>query len=100
MASPSPMALSRAENAPPCGCRHPAPGNLFLASETDRLRACLVHAPGREIERLTPANYRFHLYDDLLHLGRAQREHALLRELLERLGARVDEFSDLLAGVY
>ena len=83
----------------PC-CPPPPIGELFLASETDRLRSCLVHAPGREIERLIPANYRFHLYDDLLHLERAQREHRILREVLGRLGATVHEFSDLLARVY
>jgi arginine deiminase len=71
-----------------------------VASETDRLRACLVHAPGRELDRLIPANYRWHLYDDLLHLERAQREHRTLRELIARLGARVHEFTDLLARVY
>ena len=75
-------------------------GDLFLASESDRLRACVVHAPGREIERLIPANYRWHLYDDLLHLEEARREHAVLRTLLERLGVRVHELGDLLARVY
>lgn len=75
-------------------------GELFVGSETDRLRACLVHAPGRELDRLIPANYRWHLYDDLLHLERAQREHRTLRELLARMGARVHEFTDLLARVY
>ncbi|MEP7126544.1 MAG: hypothetical protein ABJE95_36775, partial [Byssovorax sp.] len=53
---------------PPCGCVEPRVGDLFLASEADRLRSCVVHVPGREIERLIPANYRWHLYDDLLHL--------------------------------
>ena len=81
-------------------CPEPPAGELFVASETDRLRACLVHAPGREIDRLIPANYRWHLYDDLLHLGRAQKEHAALTGLLGRLGARVHEFTDLLARVY
>lgn len=73
---------------------------LFLGAETDRLRSCLVHAPGRELDRLIPANYRWQLYDDLLHLERAQREHRVLRELLGLLGARVHEFSELLARVY
>jgi arginine deiminase len=84
----------------PCGCIEPHVGDLFLASEADRLRACVVHAPGREIERLIPANYRWHLYDDLLHLEEARREHAVLRTLLERVGARVHELGDLLARVY
>jgi len=93
------MAKKAAPPTAPC-CAEPPPGELFLASETDRLRACLVHAPGRELDRLIPANYRWQLYDDLLHKERAQAEHRTLRELLGRLGARVHEFTDLLARVY
>jgi arginine deiminase len=96
--------MSRTPSVPapaPSPCCPPVPvGELFLASETDRLRACLVHAPGRELERLIPANYRWHLYDDLLHLDRAKSEHALFRELLGRLGVRVDELATELANVY
>lgn len=92
--------VSAESSPPPCGCGEPAVGDLFVASEADRLRACVVHVPGREIERLIPANYRWHLYDDLLHLEEARREHAVLRTLLERLGARVHELGDLLARVY
>jgi arginine deiminase len=94
---------TRAPEAPreaPCGCAAAPQGRLFLASETDRLRACLLHAPGRELERLIPANYRWHLFDDLIYLERAQQEHARLSALLVRLGVRVDEFVDLLAEVY
>lgn len=83
----------------PC-CAPPPKGELFVASETDRLRACLVHTPGREIERLIPGNYRFHLYDDLLDRGRAEREHRVLAELLARCGVVVHQLHDLLAGVY
>lgn len=96
---PRKTAPAPAAKTAPC-CPAPPIGELFLASETDRLRACLVHAPGREIERLIPANYRFHLYDDLLHLERAQSEHRVLREVLGRLGATVHELEDLLARVY
>jgi arginine deiminase len=81
-------------------CPEPQLGELFVGSDTDRLRACLVHAPGREIDRLIPANYRLFLYDDLLHQDRARREHRTLTALLERLGARVHELTDLLAAVY
>jgi arginine deiminase len=75
-------------------------GDLFVGSDTDRLRACVVHAPGREIERLIPANYRWHLYDDLLHLDRARREHRALCDVLSRLGCAVHELQDLVADVY
>jgi arginine deiminase len=91
--------LTPAALAAPC-CPAPALGELFVASETDRLRACLVHAPGRELDRLIPANYRWHLYDDLLHLGRARQEHEILRSVLGRFGATVHELTDLLARVY
>lgn len=83
----------------PC-CAPPPKGELYVGSETDRLRACLVHAPGREIERLIPANYRFHLYDDLLDKGRAEREHRVLCDLLRRLGVTVHDLLDLLSRVY
>jgi arginine deiminase len=97
--TPSTTQATPAPQAAPC-CPEPPPGELFVASEADRLRACLVHAPGRELDRLIPANYRWQLYDDLLHLQRAQGEHRTLCELLGRLGARVHEFTDLLARVY
>lgn len=94
---------ARLPRTPPPGapcCAPTEPGRLFLASETDRLRACLVHVPGRELERLTPDDYRFHLFDDLLHLPRAREEHAGLIALLRRFGVRVDAFVDLLTEVY
>ena len=83
-----------------CDCKRTPAGHLFLASETDRLRACLVHTPGRELERLSPDTFRFHLFDDLLNLERAREEHAALVALLQRFGVRVDQLVDLLAGVY
>ncbi|MFT3764346.1 MAG: arginine deiminase family protein [Minicystis sp.] len=99
-ATASPPPSRRARAAAPSCCSPSPIGDLFVASETDRLRACLVHAPGREIDRLIPANYRWHLYDDLLHLDRARREHLRLCDLLGRFGATVHELTDLLAGVY
>lgn len=92
-------AAPRAAERKAC-CPPPPTGDLFVASETDRLRACVVHAPGREMERLIPANYRWHLYDDLIHLDRAQREHRALCDLIGRFGAVVHELTDLLARVY
>ncbi len=93
------MARRKATPPQPC-CPEPPAGELFLASESDRLRACLLHPPGRELSRLIPANYRWHLYDDLIHLERAQREHATLTALIRRFGARVHTFAELLARVY
>ncbi|MCK6526878.1 arginine deiminase family protein [Myxococcota bacterium] len=84
----------------PTCCPPPTPSAPFVAGETDRLRACVVHTPGRELERLTPANYRWHLFDDLLDPGRARGEHERLQALLVAFGIAVYRFGDLLAEVY
>ncbi len=44
-------------------------------SEVGRLRTVLVHRPGRALERLTPHNRASFLFDDLVWVERAQREH-------------------------
>lgn len=44
-------------------------------SEVGRLRTVLVHRPGRALERLTPHNRESFLFDDLVWVERAQREH-------------------------
>lgn len=44
-------------------------------SEVGRLRTVLVHRPGRALERLTPHNRESFLFDDLVWVERARREH-------------------------
>ena len=44
-------------------------------SEVGKLRTVLVHRPGRALERLTPRNREGFLFDDLVWVERAQREH-------------------------
>ena len=44
-------------------------------SEVGKLRTVLVHRPGRALERLTPHNREGFLFDDLVWVERAQREH-------------------------
>ena len=64
-------------------------------SEIGALNAVMVHRPGREIENMTPASAAEVLYDDILNLQLAEREHDQLTGVLRRV-ADVYEFEDLL----
>ena len=68
---------------------------INLDSEIGKLNAVMVHRPGREIENMTPATAAEVLYDDILNLQLAVREHEQLTGVLRRV-ADVYEFEDLL----
>jgi arginine deiminase len=68
---------------------------IAINSEIGVLRRVLLHQPGREIERMTPSNAAEVLYDDILHLPRAQREHNQLEFVLSRV-CETYELLDLL----
>ena len=58
----------------------------------------LVHTPGPELLAVTPANRADYLYDDIIDVETAQREHRRFVAVLERF-AHVHHVSDLLAEV-
>jgi len=68
---------------------------VHVTSEIGQLRAVLVHTPGNELVAVTPANREAYLYDDIIDLDSAQREHRRLVAVLERY-AEVYEVRDLL----
>jgi arginine deiminase len=68
---------------------------VTIDSEIGALNAVMVHRPGREIENMTPATAAEVLYDDILNLQLAVREHDQLTGVLRRI-ADVYEFEDLL----
>src|SRR5256885_649755 len=76
---------------------------VHVTSEIGPLRAVLVHTPGRELVAVTPGSREDYLYDDIIDLELAQREHRRfvtglerfaqvyeVRTLLTQLGARAD----------
>jgi arginine deiminase len=69
---------------------------VHVTSEIGRLRAVLVHTPGRELVAVTPGNRAAYLYDDVIDLELAQREHRQLALVLERF-AQVYEVRTLLS---
>lgn len=71
---------------------------IRLNSEIGRLEAVLVHTPGAEMENMTPATASDVLYDDILSLPLAAKEHAQLKGVLESV-AVVYELKSLLEDV-
>ncbi len=66
-------------------------------SEIGTLRTVLVHRPGVALDRLTPANRAEYLFDDVVWVERAQREHDAFVEVMRSRGAEVLYLQDLLA---
>src|SRR3989442_2536824 len=64
-------------------------------SEIGPVGAVLVHPPGRELVAVTPGSREDYLYDDIIDLELAQREHRRFVTVLERF-AQVYEVRTLL----
>ncbi|MFE2262464.1 arginine deiminase [Streptomyces griseosporeus] len=74
-----------------------APAALGVHSEVGRLRKVLVCSPGLAHRRLTPTNSDDLLFDDVMWVENAQRDHADFVAELRRRGVEVVELHDLLA---
>src|SRR6266496_2560152 len=68
---------------------------VHVTSEIGALRSVLVHTPGKELVAVTPGTREDYLYDDIIDLEIAQREHRRLVAVLERF-AEVHEVRDSL----
>src|SRR5687767_15518922 len=71
---------------------------LHVTSEIDSLEAVLVHTPGLELEAVTPGTREAYLYDDIIEVETAQREHRQFVAVLERF-AKVFQVRTLLGAV-
>jgi arginine deiminase len=65
-------------------------------SEVGQLREVVIHRPGPELSRLTPANVDSLLFDDIMWAERARDEHDLFAKQLVDQGVVVHHFTDLL----
>ena len=70
---------------------------LGVHSEVGRLRKVMVHRPGLEHTRLTPSNAADLLFDDVLWVAQAKREHDAFCEQMRERGVEVYEAETLLA---
>ena len=70
--------------------------SFHVDSEVGRLVQAIVHRPGVELSRLTPANVDELLFDDVLWAARAREEHDAFVAQLEYAGVQVHYFAQLL----
>ena len=69
---------------------------INVKSEIGKLKAVLLHRPGKELERLTPQSLDELLFDDIPWLRQMQREHDSFADVLRQRGCRVYYYEDLL----
>jgi arginine deiminase len=72
---------------------------INVTSEIGALRAVICHTPGPELLAVTPTNREDFLYDDIIDLEQARREHHRFKALLSRF-SEVYELRDLLEDVF
>ncbi|MDO5049164.1 MAG: arginine deiminase [Actinomycetaceae bacterium] len=65
-------------------------------SEVGPLEEVIVYRPGREMDRLTPSNKDDLLFDDVLWLSQARRDHDVFTKTLSDQGVKVLCLNDLL----
>jgi arginine deiminase len=71
---------------------------VHVTSEIGRLRSVLVHQPGPELYAVTPSTREAYLYDDIMDVAAAKREHRRFVAILERF-AEVCYVHDILSEV-
>lgn len=72
---------------------------LGVHSEIGKLRKVMVCAPGLAHQRLTPSNCDELLFDDVIWVNQAQRDHFDFTNKLRERGVEVLEMQDMLADV-
>jgi arginine deiminase len=68
-----------------------------VTSEVGTLREVILHRPGLELRRLTPANKEGLLFDELVWVDKAREEHDGFAQVLREQGVTVHLFAQLLA---
>ncbi len=70
-----------------------------VPAEAHLLKQVIVHTPGQEMELVSPENRADLLFDDILFLGHARKEHLLMCSVFEKIVGRPDavlQIGDLL----
>ncbi|WP_022836485.1 arginine deiminase [Salisaeta longa] len=80
MPVPTDAPAAPATTAPPFG----------VASESNLLQQVIVHTPGHEMELVSPDNRLELLFDDILFVENARREHLLMCSVFETIVGRAD----------
>lgn len=73
--------------------------NIKVKSEIGKLKKVLVHKPGKEVERIYPELFERLLFDDIMHLEKAQEEHNFFVQKLLENKVEVFYIAELVAEV-
>ena len=91
------LSLLIKESSLPSRVPTPNPASTYgVYSEVGKLRKVLVCAPGLAHERLTPTNREDLLFDDVMWVENAQRDHFDFVNKMRSRGVDVVELHDLL----
>src|SRR5215207_4840351 len=71
--------------------------SVGVHSEVGKLRKVIVHLPDLSLKRLTPSNHDELLFDDVLWVEQAQREHDAFVAVMRERGVEVYYAHELLA---
>lgn len=72
---------------------------ISVHSEIGKLRSVLLHRPGGEVENIVPDYLRRLLFDEIVYLEQAAREHDQFAEILRNEGVDVVYLTDLMADI-
>ena len=72
---------------------------LNVRSEIGKLKAVMLHRPGRELERITPQYLHELLFDDIPWLRRMREEHDLFADALRNRGCQVFYYQEMLSEI-
>jgi len=73
--------------------------NISVYSEIGKLKSVLLHCPGEEVENIVPDYLRRLLFDEIVYLEQARREHNQFADILRNEGVEVNYLTDLMADV-
>jgi len=81
----------------------PSASGYDVPAEAHLLKQVIVHTPGQEMELVSPTNRAEMLFDDILFVGHARKEHRLMCAVFEKIVGRPDtvlQMEDLLRDAF
>ncbi|WP_238884083.1 arginine deiminase [Clostridium sp. YIM B02551] len=73
--------------------------NISVYSEIGNLKSVLLHCPGEEVENIVPDYLRRLLFDEIVFLKQAKKEHNQFADILRNEGVEVLYLTDLMADI-
>jgi arginine deiminase len=73
--------------------------SISVYSEIGKLKSVLLHCPGEEVENIVPDYLRRLLFDEIVFLEQARREHNQFADILRNEGVEVVYLTDLMADI-